>query len=178
MKPNVINEGVKYGIIGGLIFLLINFGTWGLFSTSTYVTALSISSFVPYVIIILIIVGLKLRKNNGDVLSYQEALKFAFVAYIVVALIEAICNYTLYNLVDHDLTAKVLEITKEKTLKMMEKFGATDSQREDAIKKMDSESKQTNFKTVFLGFGLALIWNFVKSLLIALVIRKEEKFAD
>ena len=178
MKVNVINEGLKYGLIGGLLFLLINYGAWGLSSTSSFVTTISISSFVPYVIIILIIAGLSLRKANGDILTFQDALKFAFVAYIIIALIEAFGNYVLFNFLDHDLTAKVFEISREKAIKMMDKFGTSDAQKEEALKKMDSESKQTTIKTVVLGLGLALVWNFCKSLLIALVIRKEEKFAD
>lgn len=178
MKVNVINEGIKYGIIGGLIFLLINFGAWGLGNTATFVSAISISSFVPYMIVILIIVGLSLRKQNDNLLTFQNALKFAFVAYIVVAVTEAIGNYVLFNFVDHDLTAKVFEISKDKALKMMQKFGASDQQIDEAMKKMDADSKQTTFKTVFLGLGLALVRNFCKALLIALVIRKEEKFAD
>ena len=61
---------------------------------------------------------------------------------------------------------------------MMQKFGASEEQIDDAMKKMDAEAKQTTFKTVFLGLGTSIVWNFVKSLLIALVIRKEEKFAE
>ena len=119
-----------------------------------------------------------MRKANGDILTFQDALKFAFVAYIIIALIEAFGNYVLFNFLDHDLTAKVFEISREKAIKMMDKFGTSDAQKEEALKKMDSESKQTTIKTVVLGLGLALVWNFCKSLLIALVIRKEEKFAD
>ncbi len=178
MKVNVVNEGLKYGIIGGLLFLLINFGAWGIGSTATFVSVISISSFIPYVIIILIVMGLKLRKAYDNLLTFKDALKFAFVAYLIIALTEAVGNYVLYNFLDHDLTAKVFEISREKALKMMQKFGASDQQVDDAMKKMDGEAKQTTFKTVFLGLGLAIVWNFVKSLLIALVIRKEEKFAD
>ena len=178
MKVNVINEGVKYGIIGGLLFLLINFGAWGIGSTDTFVSVISISSFIPYLIIILIVAGLRLRKSNDNLLPFKDALKFVFVAYIIIALTEAVGNYVLYNFLDHELTAKVFEISKEKALKMMQKFGASDQQIDDSMKKMDSEARQTTFKTVFLGLGFAIIFNFVKSLLIALVIRKEEKFAD
>lgn len=178
MNAKLINEGLKYGLIGGLLFLLINFGAWGMGNTANFVTAISISSFIPYMIVMLIIVGLRLRKANNNVLTFQEALKFAFVAYIVVALTEAIGNYILYNFLDHELTAKVFEIGREKALKMMQKFGASDQQVEDAMKKMDADTKETTLKNVFLGLGGALIWNFCKSLLIALIIRKEEKFGE
>lgn len=178
MKQNVFNEGIKYGVIGGLIFLLINFGAWGIGSTAIFVSVIGISSFVPYVIVMLIIAGLSLRKRNNNVLTFKDALKFVFVAYIVIAITEAIGNYVLFNLLDSELTAKVFEISKEKALKMMEKFGATEEQIDDAMKKMDAEAKQTTFKTIFLGLGTSIVWNFVKSLLIALAIRKEEKFAE
>ena len=44
--------------------------------------------------------------------------------------------------------------------------------------KVEAEPKHTSFKQIFLGLGITLIWNFCKSLLISLVIRKEAKFED
>ena len=111
-------------------------------------------------------------------MSFQEALKFTFLAYVIYALIEAIGNYVLYALVDPDLTAKVMEITMQKTMKMMERFGASEQQLEEAMSKVKEEPKHTSFKQIFLGLGITLIWNFCKSLLISLVIRKEAKFED
>jgi hypothetical protein len=178
MKVNVVKEGSKYGLIGGLLFLLINYGTWGLGSTATFVSVIGISSFIPYMIAILIITGFSLRKANNNVLTFQDALKFAFVAYIIISLTEAVGNYVLYNFLDHNLTAKVFEISKEKALKLMQKFGASDQQVDDAMKKMDADTKETTFKNVILGLGLALVWGFCKSMLVALIIRKEEKFAE
>lgn len=178
MKVNVVNEGVKYGIIGGLIYLLTTFGAWGLCSTSGFVSATGIINFIPYMIVILIVTGLSLRKQNDNVLTYKDALKFVFVAYVVIAVTEAIGTYILYNLVDPQLTPKVAEIGKEKALKMMEKFGSSEQSMADAAKKIDADSKETGFKKIFLGMGFSLIWYFCKSLLLALVIRKEEKFAD
>jgi hypothetical protein len=128
--------------------------------------------------ILLIIIGFSLRKANNNVLSFQQALKFAFVAYITMSFMEAVGNYVLYNFIDHDLTAKVFEISKTKALKLLQQFGASDQQIEETMKKMDADTKQTTIKNVILGFGLALIWGFCKSLLISLVVRKEEKFAE
>lgn len=178
MNAKVINEGLKYGAIGGLLFLLINYGAWGMGSTNTFVSVISISSFIPYMIAILIIIGFGLRKANNGVLTFQQALKFAFVAYIIAALIEAVGNYVLYNFLDHDLTAKVFEISRNKALKILQQVGATDQQIDETMKKMDADTKQTTLKNVILGLGLALVWGFCKALLIALVIRKEEKFGD
>lgn len=178
MKPNFNQAAITYGIITGLIFLAISFGGWAMASTSTYVSILGICTFIPYVIITLIIAGIKLRKQNDNLMTFAEALKFTFLAYVIYALIEAIGNYVLYAIVDPDLTAKVLEITIQKTQKMMEAFGASEQQMEEAMTKAQSEPQFTSFKQVFLGLGMALIWNFVKSLLISLIIRREPKFED
>jgi len=174
MKANPVSDGLKYGIIGGLIFLLLHIGSWTM-GVDTYVTVASIETFTPYLIALLIVGGLQLRKRNGNQLSFQEALKFAFLAYVIMALIEAIGNYVLFNILDHDLTAKVLEITREKTSKMMEKFGATKEDIAKAMEKVDKDKKETSIKNVVLGLGLSLIWYFIKALGISLIIKRDPK---
>ncbi len=178
MKPNFNQSAITYGVITGLIFLALNFGGWAMASTDTYVSIIGICTFIPYVIITLIVAGIKLRKQNGNLMTFAEALKFTFLAYVIYALIEAIGNYVLYALVDPDLTAKVMEISLQKTQKMMEAFGASEQQIEEAMSKAQNEPPHTSFKQVFLGLGIGLIWNFVKSLLISLIIRREPKLED
>ncbi|MFN3665502.1 MAG: DUF4199 domain-containing protein [Sediminibacterium sp.] len=178
MKPNLNQSAITYGVITGLIFLALNFGGWAMVSTDTYVSIIGITTFVPYVIVTLIIAGIKLRKQNDNLLTFAEALKFTFLAYVIYALIEAVGNYVLYAIVDKDLTAKVMEISLAKTQKMMEAFGASEQQMEEAMARAQKEPPHTSFKQVFLGLGIGLIWNFVKSLLISLVIRREPKFED
>lgn len=178
MKSNFNQSAIMYGIISGLIFLAINFGFWAASSTETYVSAIGITNFIPYIIVILIFGGIKLRKQNDNILTFAQALKFSFLAYVIFALIEAVGNYLLYAIIDPDLTAKVLEISLQKVQKMMEAFGASEQQMEDAINRTQEEGKFTSFKQVFLGLGTSLIWNFVKCLLISLIIRREAKFED
>jgi len=178
MNDKVLKQGIRYGLIGGILFLVINYGAWASGNTNTFVTARTLNGFIPYIIVMLIIAGLALRKSNGNVLSFQQALKFAFLAYIIVALTEAIGNYILFNWIDHNLTAKVFEITKAKALKMMQALGSSDSNIEDRLNQKSADTNQTTLKNVVLGLGLDLVWYFCKALLIALVIRKEEKFTD
>ncbi len=178
MKINVAKEGVKYGIIGGLIILLVTYGSWGLCTVPTFLSVSTIFNFIPYMIVILIVAGLGLRKKNDNVLTFKDALKFAFLTYVIIALTEAVGTYILYNVLDHDLTAKAFEVGKEKMVKMLQKFGTSDEKIEEAVKKMDKDGANTDLKKIVLGTGYTLIWYFCKSLLIALVIRREQKFED
>jgi hypothetical protein len=76
------------------------------------------------------------------------------------------------------MTAKVMEISIAKTLQMMEKFGASEAQIEETVKRMQAEPKITSFKQVFLGLGLAIVFNFVKALILSIIIKKNEEVPD
>ena len=178
MENNNIKQGVTYGIVGGLIFLALSFGLWAVGSVENYVAVTGVTTFIPYLFIILLVVGFKLRKDNGGLYSFKEALQFTFVAYVVFALIEAVGTYVLYALVDPEMTAKVIEIAIAKTMQMMEKFGASEAQIEETIKKMQAEPKVTSFKQVFLGLGLAIVFGFIKALVLSIIVKKNEEVPD
>lgn len=173
MEQNIYQRSALiYGLIGGLIFVLLHFGAWA-FGVPTYISVSGLEKVVPYVILLLIFAGLQLRKKNGGFLPYSEALKFAFLAFIIVVIIEAVSNYILFNVVDKNLTASLLVFTKEQTVQLLKKMGSTQNQIDEAVKNITSD-KETNFKTIFLGTGISIIWSFGKAALIALVIRKEK----
>jgi len=178
MENNNIKQGVTYGIIGGLIFLVLSFGLWALGSVENYVAVTGVTTFIPYLFFILLVVGFKLRKDNGGLYSFKEALQFTFVAYVVYALIEAVGNYVLFAIVDPEMTAKVIEITIAKTLQMMEKFGASEAQIEETIKKIQAEPKTTSFKQVFLGLGLTIVFGFIKALVLSIIVKKNEEVPE
>jgi len=177
MEVNFRNESIKYGVIAGLLLATLHIGAWTM-GTSTYVSVIGIESFTPYMIIIFLIAGFHVRKLNGGFLTFKEGMKFVFLAYVIVAIIEAINSYILFTVLDKDLTARVLEITREKTLKMMQNFGASAEQIKEATDKIDAEKKETSFRNIFLGTGMNLIWYFVKSMVIAIILKKEQKLDE
>ena len=125
MKVNVVNEGVKYGSICGLIAVLLMYGSWAA-GLNTFVSVQFWGTFVPFIIVILILAGLQLRKQNDGILPFGQALKFTFLSYVVVAVITACATYILYNVIDKDLTQKSMQVAMEKTRLMMEKWGASE----------------------------------------------------
>jgi uncharacterized membrane protein YccC len=177
MKTNAINEGLKYGAICGLAAILIMYGSWA--GGITFFTgAVFYSTFIPYMVAIIVIGGLQLRKQSGGFLNYKEALKFSFLSYAVAAVIVAIGTYILYNIIDPTLTEQSARIALEKTRQMMEKFGASEADIEKSLKESEKSMKETGLKQILIGTGWGLIWDFAKSLLISLIIRKEQKPED
>lgn len=166
-------EGMKIGIFNGVFALILLYGSYFL-GLDTFISMQFFSAFIPYMIIVLIIYGFQLRRRNGGLLPLKNALQFSFVSYVIAAVLLAIGTYVLYNIIDKDLTEKSFTAGLEKTRRLMEKMGANETQIDQAMEKAEKSKKDTNLSTIFLGTGLGLIWDFVKSLVISLIIRKEK----
>jgi|688.fasta_scaffold278789_2 hypothetical protein len=174
-QVNIINEGLKFGLICGLTAVLIMFGSWAL-GIKTFTAVQFYSTFLPYMVILLVIGGLQLRKQNDGLLSFAEALKFNFLSYVIAAVIIAIATYVLYNFIDATLTQQSAEIALAKSREFMEKMGASEEDIEKAMKNSAESMKETGFKQIILGTGIGLIWDFVKALLLSVALKKEAKF--
>lgn len=171
-RVNFVREGMRIGFINGAIALLLMYGSY-FAGLDAFVTTQFISTFVPYMIIILIITGFRVRRKNGGYLSFKEGLQFTFMSYVIVALMVAIGTYILYNLVDKDLTEKSFTVMVEKTKQFMAGLGAKPEDIDKEVNRMGTP-KDTGVKSIVLGMGTDLIWHFIKALLITLIIRREK----
>jgi hypothetical protein len=170
---NFVQEGLKIGIINGIFALLLIYVPYYL-GLNTFVNVQFVGNFLPYMMAVLLIKGLQLRRENGGYLSFKEGLQFAFASYVVAAILVAIGTYILYNVIDKGLTQKVFDTTIEKTRGMMERMNMPDSEIDKAIEEAKSKKQETGIKNIILGTGLGLIWDFVKSALVAIIIRREK----
>jgi hypothetical protein len=164
---NFIREGVKIGLINCAIALLLMYGSY-FAGMDAFVNEQFISKFIPYMMIILIIYGFQLRKRNGGYLAFKEGLQYSFMSYVIVALLMAIGTYVLFNIIDKELTRKVYDA-------MMIKMTSMGMKPEELEKVMGKrEDQQTGVRTIFFGTGTGLIWDFVISLIVAIIIRREK----
>lgn len=164
---NFIKEGAKIGVINGAIALLLMYGSY-FAGIDAFVNEQFISKFIPYMMIILIIYGFQLRKRNGGYLAFKDALQYSFISYVIVALLMAVGTYILFNVIDKELTQRVYDV-------MMIKMTNLGMKAEELEKMMGKrEDQTTSLKNIFLGTGFGLIWDFVVSLIVALIIRREK----
>jgi hypothetical protein len=170
---NFVQEGIKIGLLNGIFALLLIYVPYFM-GMNTFVNVQFVANFLPYMIAVLLIKGFQLRKQNGGYLAFKEGLQFAFVSYVIAAILVAVGTYILYNVIDKDLTQKMFDITIEKTRTMMEKLNMPEDKIDEAIADAQSKKQETGLKNIILGTGLGLIWDFVKSILVTLIIRKEK----
>ena len=164
---------VRVGLILGLIELVMLFGSY-YYGMDLFLFVIQVVlRWIPYIFLTLLITGLTLRKNLGGFLTLKEGLQYAFLAYVIAAVMLAIGTFILYNYIDKDLTSKSIEIGIERTKAIMTANGNPQSEINTEIEKIRKSQESTGLKHIILGLGLDLIFNFVKSMLIAFGIRRE-----
>jgi len=176
MQDKLISSGIKFGVVNGIIAIAVMYVSWA-GGIEKFTNVQFWATFIPYMFVILLLAGLQLKKQNGGFIPFKDVLKFTFLSYVISGVIVAIGTYILYNLVDKDLTEKSLRVGLDKTRKVMERMGASEK---DIEKTMDDATKgksETSLKNIFLGFGFTLIVDFVKCLLLSIIIRKEQPVA-
>ena len=179
MNTNKHSLAIRFGIIAGLLFTLLCFGCWAA-GIKTFGTFLIWYTWLPIIFVIILIGAFQRRKQLGGYMTFKEALVFAFLAYVIYEVFYAVATLVLFRLIDPQLQDKVFIEIMETTRSFMEKFGASDSQIEDALKKaQENNEKSYSISQILVGFGMALIYDFIKSLIIALISQKKKpEFAD
>jgi hypothetical protein len=86
-------------------------------------------------------------------------------------------TFLLFNVIDKQFAQQVVELQMQKSREFLLKVGQSQDKVDEAMKSA-RDSNQMSFKKILLGMGISIIWDFIIGLLIALCIRKEEKFND
>lgn len=167
-------SAITYGVIAGLIYCVLSTVSW-VMGTSAYTGFMMIYTWVPVIFILMLVGAFQERKAKGGYASFKEILRFVFLAYITYEVIYMIYYVLLYQIIDTSLSQKVLQESLEKTRAFMEKMGASETDIDKAMDKAREQGETSIFQQVFLGFGLALVFDFIKAAIIAAIVKKEKE---
>jgi len=163
------NVGLKYGLIAGLIITVITLLQY-LGGLEMY---LSPVGYVSYLVVITmaVLAALNVRRSNEGFLEFSQALKVTFTVFVIALLIQTIFTYVLFNFIDVAFKEAVSQEVLNKTELMLKKFGASESQIDEAL---ESERSKDPFsaRRVFLGYALVCIVAFIFCLLISLIVKR------
>lgn len=171
----VLREALKFGIIAGVINAIVHFALWKT-GAATYFKMIGIYKFIPIFTILFFVAAMQLRKKLAGYISFQEGLKFAFMAFVIFEVLVGVTNFTLFNIIDPGFQEKVgaeaIKMSRELALKM----GGAEAAKE-MDKNMDAQlaaaKDKLGFAKIAMGIGLMLVWDFILSLLIAVIVKKE-----
>ncbi|NND34565.1 MAG: DUF4199 domain-containing protein [Saprospiraceae bacterium] len=167
------NPAVKNGIIAGLataglILFFYLFNPRWVFSVASILTTI--------LFIVFMVRSVKEEKSGLEFMAFNDALKPAFVTYVVANLIYIIFYYVLLNFIAPELVEMQREIAIETIEKMSGLIGEEGT--EAALDQMDQQSFEFSLKSAALAFAWGLIFpGFIVSLIIA-AIMKDKKPVD
>lgn len=173
-KVNLKTEALKNGVIWGIISIVIFLITW-------YVMPNLMSSYI-YVgltfvvgISLAVFFCLDMRKKAGGYWSFGEALWNIFVMFIMATLIVYVFTIIFGKFIDPTYTAKMKEMTTTKTEEMYKSLGMDEATIAEArVKTQERLESQFNptFGQAVVGFGISAIFYFIGALIFALIFKK------
>lgn len=174
MKGNNYRDFIlKFGLITGLVLCVITLFSYmmGLeFMISFWLAFINIAVTIGAVVYC----GIVWKRANGGYLDLKNSFLTIFLVYAVSAFIVMLFNITLYTVIDPELPEQVQEAVIEKTIGMMEKFGAPEDKIEETLEKLEEESSEYNASTFISGYFMSLIFGATIALIGGAIIKKQK----
>ena len=171
-----MNHNLKYGLFYGFISIAITvaiiFIDYTLF-TSSWISFISIVIGV----VILVVAGLELRKEQGGFLSFGKAFQSTFIIYLIATVISLSYTALQFNVLTPDVAEKLQKIQVNKTVATLEQFGADDQAIDQAV----ADSAKFKFGsplTLLIALGGAVVIGAIVSLIIGAIVKKKEPAFD
>jgi hypothetical protein len=123
----------------------------------------------------LIFVGINYRKQIGGYIDFGKAFQHAMILLVVSGLIGMIFNMLLYTVIDPSLPETIADAAVETTRSMMERFGAPESQMDEALETARVDAiERLSVVGQLKGFGWGLIFYAIGASIAGLIVRKRE----
>jgi len=172
MENSVKSISSTYGIYLGIIL--------SLFTVVAYVVDLSLLTkfwFGILSMIVLIIVAIiavrSTKKQYSGIFSFKNAFTAYFITILIGMSISTLVSILIFNFVDPQSADTVKELTIDASRQMMENFGATESEINEALSKME-DSNQLSIINLLKSFVFSLAFLSLIGLIIALIFREKE----
>ena len=176
---NNIKDGLKWGIILGLINILLGviiyvLGADWLMSNMFRPLIVLALLFITNVVI-LVISGISFRKSVGGFVEFKKVFLTLFVTSVIGLFIAFIFNQALYNWIDPDYVISYKQLSIEKIYEYEDTIVQSQGQVEfdKMIDKMENEDS-FGFISQLRSTSISIIVYVIISLIIAASIKKEE----
>ena len=171
MNEIIKKNGIKFGIISGLVSIVITLGIYlidyKLFASS----AVGITSIIAGIVISILLFVTTKKEFNGE-LSFKDGFTTYFVYAINSIAIATLFNILLYNVIDTDLKEKVTGIIIEKTAEVMKSFGGSSQMLKETIKQM-KEQDQFSISNLAISSIWTLAFSCIWGLILAAIFKSK-----
>lgn len=163
------STGIKYGIIGGLMYIIL------LFLRYTYLGSnplqLGVSAGLSYLlfIVIMILAVLARRKELGGYADIKDLFQTVFIVILITEICYCVFNFIYLTYIDKEYMNRFIQSTRQ----WMTDKGLGEDMIEEQMSKIESQKKMTIGK-FFLGLGSSVVIDSILGIVIALICRKNK----
>jgi hypothetical protein len=174
MNEIVKKNGITYGIITGVLSVLITTLIYVIdlkLFTSTWLGFLSIAMYIIVGIVLLS----KTRKEFKGSLAFKDAFTTYFISAVIGIMISVIFNIILFNYIDPAAKETIKELTMKYTVEMLQKFDTPASAINDTIKSLEENDQFSVFK-LLQGSLFSILISALFGLILAAFFKTKSSF--
>ena len=172
MNEIIKKNGISFGVITGVISLLITF--------SIYIIDLSLMTkwwLALLIMVIYIVIGcvllIKTKKELGGYMTFKEGFTTYFISAIIGIAISVVFNILLYNVFDPEAAEQLKEMTMESTANIMKGFGAPASEIKKALENLKDYDQFSAIEQI-KGSAWSIIGSSIFGLILAAIFKKDK----
>jgi hypothetical protein len=173
MNKIIKKNGIKFGIINGLVSVLITSYAY-IFDLELFGSFWLLLFIIVFYIILNTVLLLTTKKELNNNFTFKEAFTTYFICLVIGVSISVVFNILLFNVIDTGLGEEVKEVSIKTTTNLMEKFGAKESDIRDAIVKIN-ETDNYSVLAQIRGFFTNLTVSSIFGLIFALIFKSKPK---
>lgn len=171
MNETIKNNASRFGLLMAgisIAYLLVGY------LIDTELLASFVGGLLVWVIniVILVIAVTRTRKELGGYIKFRGAFTTFIITYLIYALINTVFSIVLFSFIDPEVGEEIKETTIEKSVSMMEQFGASEEDIEAQVKQME-EADNYSLKSQVSGFFYGLLFFAVIGLIVAAATKKD-----
>lgn len=171
MEKSIKSVVAPYGVYLGFALALITVLAYSInldFFTKWWFNILNFA-----VILLVATLAVKdVKKSSASGISFKEAFTAYFIPVVIGTLISSVVNLLLFNLIDPEAAAYIMEQSIEMSRSMMERFGMPESEIEKAMAELEGEN-QFSPGNYARGYVFWLGFYAVVGLIVALIFRNK-----
>jgi hypothetical protein len=149
-----------------LVFYIINVGLLGTFWPVT---------IYLHLVFLMVWGGISFRTELGGFQNFKEAFLAVLIISITATVLFDSFGYLLYKVIDPDIPGVIKEKVLENTAAMMERFGTSDDQLEQALDKIKDQDYTPTLQSQAIRYVSSFVIGAVLSALIALFVNRPDK---
>lgn len=172
MEKSVKSSGTTYGILLGIVLILITAVAYVFDLTLFTKWWFGLTSFVVLLVLGVIAVATA-KKRQTKYFSFKDAFTTFFITILLGTLLMTIFSILLFSIFDTEAAKDVTQITMEASREMMEKFGSPEASINEALAKME-EDNQFSVSNQLIRFVSGLAFYSVLGLIVALIFKEKD----